>query len=184
VFAGSRAGVDPEFAVVARDLGAQLAQRHVGLVYGGGSVGLMGLMADAVLAGGGEVIGVIPEGLFHSEVGHAGVTELRQVGSMHERKALMADLSDGFIALPGGLGTLEELFEQLTWAQIGIHHKPVVALDVSGFFEPLFTLIDHAQAAGFVPRASSRLLTRARSVDEALDGLGLPAVAAKASDSR
>ncbi|MCU1345694.1 MAG: Rossman fold protein family [Acidimicrobiia bacterium] len=188
VFCGSRPGINPEFAIVARRLGRTLAERHIGLVYGGASVGLMGVVADAALEAGGEVIGVIPRGVLRSEVGHAGITDLRVVGSMHERKALMAELSDGFIALPGGLGTFEELFEQLTWAYLGISAKPIVALDVAGFFQPLFALLDHADAGGFLGAGATDLITRAQSVDEALAALALAPESQlwepKASDSR
>jgi uncharacterized protein (TIGR00730 family) len=168
VFAGSSLGVDPEFAAVAHELGQELARRTIALVYGGASAGLMGVMADAALAAGGEVIGVIPHGVLRSEAGHPGLSDLRVVGSMHERKALMAELGDGFVALPGGLGTLEELIEQLTWAKLGIHAKPVVALDVGGFFDPLLALLARSNAAGFFDERSLALLTRVSSVDAAL----------------
>ena len=133
VFCGSSAPADPRYRDVARALGALIARRNVTLVYGGGSVGLMGELANAALAQSGRVIGVIPAGLFAREVCHTGLTELREVTSMHERKQLMYDLSDGFIALPGGLGTLEELAEVATWSQLGLHSKPVVLLNVGGF---------------------------------------------------
>src|SRR5437879_2160401 len=160
VFAGSNPGARPEYGEMARLLGHELAARGLGLVYGGSSVGLMRVVADAVLAEGGEVIGVLPRGLFRREVAHTGLTELREVGSMHERKALMADLSDGFIALPGGYGTFDELFEITTWAQIGIHRKPVGLLDVAGYFAPLLTMVQHAAAEGFVPEHHVNLLQR------------------------
>jgi uncharacterized protein (TIGR00730 family) len=127
-----------------------LASRGVGLVYGGGRVGLMGAVADAVLAGGGEVIGVIPQELVDRELAHGGLTELRVVGSLHERKALMADLSDAFVALPGGFGTLDELLEQLTWSQLGLHEKPIGLLDVREYWRPLIALARHATEEGFV----------------------------------
>jgi hypothetical protein len=137
-------GARPDYADAARTLGRLLAERGIGLVYGGASVGLMGTVADAVLAGGGEAIGVIPRTLVDREIAHRGLTELRVVSSMHERKAVMAELSDAFVALPGGLGTLEELFEVWTWAQLGLHRKPVALLDVANFFEALAAFLDHA----------------------------------------
>jgi uncharacterized protein (TIGR00730 family) len=175
VFAGSQLGVDPEFAVVAGQLGQALAERDIGLVYGGASRGLMGVVADAALAAGGEVVGVLPQSLEHVEIGHSGLSELRVVGSMHERKALMAELSMGFIALPGGLGTFEELFEQMTWSKLGIHAKPVVALNVGGFFDPVVALLDHARRGGFLAVDSADLVTTATSVEEALNRLELAA---------
>ena len=136
VFCGSNVGRDPAYRRLTESLGRTLARRGVGLVFGGGRVGLMGALADAALAAGGEVIGVLPKALMEREIGHRGLTELRIVGSMHERKALMADLADGFVALPGGIGTLEELFEVWTWAQLGLHAKPCGLLDTDGFFAP------------------------------------------------
>ncbi|HEU0076940.1 MAG TPA: TIGR00730 family Rossman fold protein [Longimicrobiaceae bacterium] len=150
VFCGSSPGVRPGYAAAARAMGTLLAERGIGVVYGGGKVGLMGVVADAALAAGGEVVGVIPEGLVAREVGHAGVTELRVVRTMHERKALMADLSDAFVALPGGFGTWEEYFEVLTWAQLGIHPKPCGLLNVERYYEPFLAMMDHAAAEGFV----------------------------------
>jgi uncharacterized protein (TIGR00730 family) len=150
VFCGSSSGSRPAYAAAARALGEALARRGLGLVTGGGRVGLMGVIADASMGAGGEVIGVIPEALAAKEVAHAGPTELRVVGSMHERKAMMAELSDGFVALPGGFGTLEEFFEVLTWAQLGLHPKPCALLNVAGFYAPLLALLDHAVAEGFV----------------------------------
>jgi uncharacterized protein (TIGR00730 family) len=142
VFCGSSPGADPVFEAAARCMGRTLAAAGIGLVFGGGSVGLMGAVADAALAAGGDAIGVIPRSLWEREIGYTGLTDLRIVGSMHERKALMADLSDGFIALPGGIGTLEELFEVWTWAQLGVHAKPVDLLNVAGFFDPLLAFLD------------------------------------------
>jgi uncharacterized protein (TIGR00730 family) len=150
VFSGSSSGVDPAYALAAAELGHALAVRGIGLVYGGASVGLMGAVADAALAAGGEVIGVIPRALFDKEIGHAGLSELRVVDSMHERKALMAELSDGFIALPGGAGTLEELFEVWTWAQLGYHREPCALLDVAGYYAQLTAFLDHVVTEGFV----------------------------------
>jgi uncharacterized protein (TIGR00730 family) len=157
VFCGSNAGSDPTYTDAARNLGQLLAREGVGLVYGGGSVGLMGEVADAVLAAGGEVIGVIPHALWAREVGHRGLTEIRIVDTMHERKAMMADLSDAFIALPGGLGTLEEIFEIWTWAQLGLHAKPVGFLDVNGFYAPLMQFLDRAVRERFL-RAEHRAI--------------------------
>jgi len=150
VFCGSSAGARLEYAQAARAMGTLLAERGIGLVYGGGRVGLMGVVADAVLAAGGEAVGVIPEALMRREVGHVALTELHVVGSMHERKAMMADLSDGFIAMPGGYGTFEEFCEVLTWAQLGIHPKPCGLLNVAGYYAPLLAMFDHAVAEGFV----------------------------------
>lgn len=150
VFCGSSPGAKPVFAAAARALGERLVERNLGLVYGGGNVGLMGVLADTVLARGGEVIGVIPESLVAWEVAHRGLSDLRIVDSMHTRKALMADLAGGFIALPGGLGTLEELLEICTWAQLGLHQKPIGLLDVDGFFAPLFALLDRAVEERFL----------------------------------
>ena len=150
VFCGSNAGRDPLYVDAARNLGQLFAREGVGLVYGGGSVGLMGEVADAVLAAGGEVTGVIPHALWAREVGHRGLTDIRIVDTMHERKAMMADLADAFIALPGGLGTLEEIFEIWTWAQLGLHAKPVGFLDVNGFYAPLMEFLDQAVREKFL----------------------------------
>jgi uncharacterized protein (TIGR00730 family) len=168
VYCGSNSGSVPAFTEAAESLGATLARRGIGLVYGGGNVGLMGALADAVLAEGGEVIGVIPEHLERAEVAHHGVTRLEVVASMHERKARMSDLADGFIALPGGFGTLDELMEMLTWTQLGLQAKPTVLLDVEGFFGPLFVLFDQAVESGFVRPAHRMLAQRAVTVDEAV----------------
>jgi uncharacterized protein (TIGR00730 family) len=150
VFCGSAAGRRPVYAAAARALATTLVDRGLGLVYGGGSVGLMGILADAVLAAGGEVIGVLPRGLARRELAHHGLSELHVVGSMHERKALMAELADGFVGLPGGLGTLEEVLEILTWAQLGIHRKPVGLVDVEGYWAGLLALLRHAVGEGFI----------------------------------
>jgi uncharacterized protein (TIGR00730 family) len=151
VFCGSREGSSPSYVEAARCMGKTLARRGLGMVYGGGRVGLMGAVADAALGEGGEVVGVIPEALLAREIAHADLTKLHVVGTMHERKKLMAELSDGFVALPGGYGTLEEFMEVLSWAQLRIHEKPCALLDVNGFWEPLSTLFDEAVAEGFVP---------------------------------
>ena len=150
VFCGANAGRDPVYRAAAQALGALLAREGVGLVYGGASIGLMGAVADAARAAGGEVIGVIPRALMKREIAHAGLADLRVVGSMHERKALMAELADGFIALPGGVGTLEELFEVWTWVHLGLHHKPCALLDVAGFYSGLARFLDHVEAEGFL----------------------------------
>ena len=150
VFCGSNAGTRPAYTEAARALGAELVSRGLGLVYGGASVGLMGVLADTVLAGGGEVIGVIPRPLGSREVAHTGLSDLRVVGSMHERKATMESLADGFISLPGGLGTLEETLEILTWAYLGIHRKPVGVLNIAGYYDGLLRLLTHAMREGFV----------------------------------
>ncbi|HEX8363038.1 MAG TPA: TIGR00730 family Rossman fold protein [Longimicrobium sp.] len=169
VFCGSSAGSRPVYAEAARATGRLLAERGIGLVYGGGNVGLMGEVADAVLAAGGEVTGVIPRQLMEREVGHRGLTELHVVGTMHERKALMADLADGFIALPGGFGTLDELCEVLTWSQLGIHAKPCGVLDVDGYFRALLALFDHAVAEGFVRPAHRALVLEATTPEVLLE---------------
>ncbi|WP_414472825.1 TIGR00730 family Rossman fold protein [Microvirga sp. M2] len=150
VFCGSSAGQDPVYVETARVLGETLARNGIELVYGGASVGLMGAVADAVLAAGGRVVGVMPQSLVDKEIAHAGLSDLRVVGSMHERKALMAELSDGFIALPGGLGTFEELFEVWTWAQLGYHKKPCALLNAAGFYDKLADFLDDVVERGFI----------------------------------
>lgn len=150
VFCGANSGHDPRYMKAAAALGRSIAQAGLGLVYGGASIGLMGAVADAALAEGGEVIGVIPQTLVAREVAHHGLSDLRIVTSMHERKALMADLSDGFIALPGGVGTLEELFEVWTWSHLGLHRKPCALLDVDGFYRGLSGFLDHVDREGFL----------------------------------
>ena len=151
-------GADPAYRLAAQALGRTLAERGVGLVYGGASVGLMGVVADAALAAGGEVVGVMPEALVAREIAHPGLTALRVVQTMHERKAVMAAESDGFVALPGGIGTLEELFEVWTWAQLGIHAKPCGVLDVGGYYAPLLAFLDRGVAEGFVRPAQRAAL--------------------------
>ncbi|MBI4516023.1 MAG: TIGR00730 family Rossman fold protein [Deltaproteobacteria bacterium] len=158
VFCGSSPGARPAYAGAAVELSACLVRRGIELVYGGGNVGLMGILADAMLARGGHVIGVIPESLRALEVAHVGLPDLRVVESMHGRKALMADLADGFIALPGGLGTLEELFEVATWRQLGLHDKPLGLLNVGGYFDPLIALLDHAVSERFLRPEHRQLL--------------------------
>jgi uncharacterized protein (TIGR00730 family) len=168
VFCGSKVGNNPAYAESARALGTALARRGIGLVYGGGHIGLMGTAADAALAAGGEVIGVIPQGMVEQELAHRQLTELRIVRTMHERKALMAELSDAFIALPGGYGTLDETFEILTWAQLGLHAKPVGMWNVAGFFDPLLAWVAQAVRDGFVSERNRGLLRVVASVEEVL----------------
>jgi uncharacterized protein (TIGR00730 family) len=158
VYCGSREGDRPAYREAAETLGRLIATSGIGIVYGGASVGLMGTVADAAIDAGGEVIGIIPEALLARELGHQRLTELRVVASMHVRKAMMEQLSDGFIALPGGLGTFEELFEILTWSQLGFHDKPIGVLNVDGYYDGLLDFLDHAVAAGFVPRAQRHVL--------------------------
>lgn len=158
VFCGSSPGVDPRYLAAARELGHALASGGVRLVYGGASVGLMGAVADAALQAGGDVVGIIPEALERKEVAHRGLPDLRIVHSMHERKALMAELSDGFVALPGGVGTLEELFEVWTWGQLGYHTKPCAIYNVAGFYTGLMAFLDHATAAGFMRPGTREML--------------------------
>lgn len=171
MFCGSSTPPDERYVQAARRLGHRLAERGLHLVYGGGRVGLMGAVADACLERGGRVTGVIPVGLFSREVGHTGVTELIEVGSMHERKQRMYDLADGFVALPGGLGTLEELAEAATWSQLGLHRKPVVLLDVGSFWTPLLSLLDTMVDAGLLKPANRRLVQWAGDPDSALAAL-------------
>ena len=171
VFCGSSPGNRPVYAEAARATGRLLAERGIGLVYGGGNVGLMGEVADAVMAAGGEVTGVIPKALLEREVGHRGLTTLHVVGTMHERKALMVDLSDGFVALPGGYGTLDELCEALTWSQLGIHARPCGVLNVDGYFDALLALFDHAVREGFVREAHRRLVLEAAEAAALLEAM-------------
>jgi uncharacterized protein (TIGR00730 family) len=171
VFCGSSPGNDPRYLEAARATGRLLAERGLGLVYGGGSVGLMGAVADAALAAGGEVIGVIPQVLAIRELAHRSLTTLHVVGSMHERKALMAELADGFVALPGGMGTLEELSEVLTWAQLGLHRRPVGLLDVAGYYRPLAQFFDQAVTAGFLRPAHRQLLLVGEAPGPLVDAL-------------
>lgn len=158
VYAGSSPGAGPAYADAAAALARTLAARGIGVVYGGGKVGLMGALADAALDAGAEVIGVMPQALIDREIGHAGLTELRVVDTMHERKALMAELADAFVALPGGTGTLEELVEAFTWTQLGVHVKAVGLLDVAGYYGPLTRFLDHAVAERFLKEEHRRAL--------------------------
>jgi uncharacterized protein (TIGR00730 family) len=179
VFCGSSFGNAPAYLKAARDLGTLIASRQMKLIYGGASVGLMGAVADAALAAGGEVEGVLPKALEEKELAHRGLARLHVVSSMHERKAKMAELSDGFIALPGGAGTLEEIFEIWTWAQLGFHKKPAGFLDVNGYFEGLRTFIDHAVAEGFMRAAHRDILTfstRGEDLLEALENYEAPSI--------
>jgi uncharacterized protein (TIGR00730 family) len=171
IFCGSSTGTRSEYAETARAMGQALLRRGIGLVYGGGCVGLMGLVADAVMGGGGEVIGVIPEALVTRELAHGDITQLIVVHSMHERKAKMAELSDAFIALPGGYGTFEEFCEILTWAQLGLHRKPCGILNVNDYYEPLLRLFDNAVAEGFLRPANRRLVIEERDPTRLLDML-------------
>jgi len=169
VFCGSQQGGRPEYAEAVRALGRLLAERDLTLVYGGGGIGLMGQLADAALDAGGEVIGVLPEALGLREVGHRRLADLRIVASMHERKALMAELSDAFIAAPGGLGTLDELFEILTWRQLELHTKPCGLLDVSGYFDSLVAFLDASVEEGFIRSKHRQLLLRSERCDDLID---------------
>ena len=171
VFAGSAPGYRPEYAEAARELAHELGRRRLGLVYGGGSIGLMGVLADSALGVGIEVIGVIPRAIASKELAHAGLTELRRVTTMHERKATMASLVDGFVALPGGLGTFEETLEMLTWSQLGVHVKPVGVLNVAGYYDGLLRWLSHAASEGFVRRENLALLLFGDTPAELLDAL-------------
>ncbi|MVW71431.1 TIGR00730 family Rossman fold protein [Bordetella sp. 15P40C-2] len=157
VYCGSNAGNRPDYIEAARALAREMVRRDIGLVYGGASVGIMGAVADAVLAEGGRAVGIIPESLMRKEIGHRELTELHIVGSMHERKTMMAERSDGFIALPGGAGTLEELFETWTWAQLGMHQKPCGMLNIAGYYDQLAGFLDHAVQESFI-RAEHRAM--------------------------
>jgi uncharacterized protein (TIGR00730 family) len=172
VFCGSSSGLRPEYAAAAASFGRLLSESGIRIVYGAGNVGLMGVLADAALAAGGEVIGVIPQMLVDRELAHPGLTDLRIITSMHERKALMAELSDAFVALPGGLGTYEELCEVLTWAQLGIHHKPCGCLNVLGYYDSLARLLDHAVSEGFLAPDQRRILVSSDQPEELLTLLG------------
>ncbi|MFN7948205.1 MAG: TIGR00730 family Rossman fold protein [Blastocatellia bacterium] len=169
VFCGSSDGARPEYAAGARALAATLTSRKIGLVYGGSNVGLMKIIADEMMRAGSEVIGVIPESLVRWEVAHESLTQLHIVSSMHERKALMADLSDGFIAMPGGFGTFEEFCEIITWAQLGIHRKPCGLLNVAGYYDALLAMFDHATREQFVRPQYRRMVLEADAPDRLLD---------------
>ena len=171
VFAGSSPGVLAAYADCATTLGRELASQGIAVVYGGAQVGLMGLLADTALAAGGTVIGVIPQALIDREIGHTGLTELHVVGSMHERKALMAELADSFVALPGGAGTLEELIETYTWLQLGLHSKPLGLLNVSGYYDALLAFLDHAVHERFLTQEHRAMLLTADTPEALLDRL-------------
>jgi uncharacterized protein (TIGR00730 family) len=171
VYAGSAPGANSEYAEASRAIVSELARRGSNVVYGGGSLGLMGVLADAALENGGEVTGVIPRFLDDREVGHNGVTDLRVVETMHERKMLMADLADAFLVLPGGIGTLEEVIEMLSWSQLGLHRKPIGLFDVDGFWGPLVALLDHMTAEQFVGSDHRRLLLSSSDPTELLDAM-------------
>jgi uncharacterized protein (TIGR00730 family) len=171
VYCGSSLGANPRHAEAARQFGDELAGHGIRLVYGGGRIGLMGQIADAVLAGGGQVIGVIPEHLQVQEKGHHGVTELHVVASMHERKNLMFELSDAFVILPGGFGTLDEAFEMLTWRQLQLHDKPILFLDIDGYWTLLDKLVDHFIAEGFARESSRRLFMMVTAVEDIIPAL-------------
>ena len=179
VYCGSSMGSDPAFADAARGIGAAMAERGIGLVYGGGRLGLMGVVADSVLAAGGEAYGVIPQALIDLEVAHVGLTELHIVTSMHERKAKMTELTDAFVALPGGIGTLDELFEAWTWNALGYHAKPFALLNVAGFWDAMIGFLDTASACGFMSPARRAQLLVASEIGEALDMLDAAARAAE-----
>ena len=180
VYCGSRDGLDPAHLAAAREVGRQIGARGWRLVYGGGHTGLMGAVADAALAAGAEVIGIIPDRLIERELGHGGVTELQVVGSMHERKHKMAEQSDAFLALPGGIGTMEEIFEVWTWRQLGYHHKALGLLNVGGYYDDLLRFIDRSQAGGFLWPDVQALLQVDTDIGKLLDGLAAEAADLKA----
>jgi uncharacterized protein (TIGR00730 family) len=171
VFCGSSPGANVQYAAVTKQLGGILARRGLSLVYGGGNVGLMGVLADAVMNDGGHVIGVIPQSLVDLEVAHTGLPDLRVVDSMHERKALMADLADGFVALPGGIGTLEEFCEILTWAQLGLHQKPCGLINLAGYFNHLLAFLDHSVSERFLRSEHRSMVLVAADPETLLDHL-------------
>ena len=169
VFCGSSPGASPIYAEAAAEVGRALARRQIGLVYGGGNIGLMGILANATLSAGGTAHGVISRGLFEREIAHLGLTSLEVVGSMHERKLRMAELADGFLALPGGIGTFEEIFEQWTWAQLGIHAKPCGFLNTAGYFDPLLAMIERMRAEDFVNEAHVRMALIDDEIERLID---------------
>lgn len=180
VYCGSSMGTNPRFAEVARSLGAEMAARGIGLVYGGGRLGLMGVVADAVLEAGGEVYGVIPQALVDLEVAHSGCTELHLVDTMHERKAMMTDLTDAFVAIPGGIGTLDELFEAWSWNALGYHAKPFALLNVDGFWDGMITFLDTVTTSGFMSPARRAQLLVADEIEDVFDRLDAAIGAAEA----
>jgi len=171
VFCGSASGGRPAYEQAAREVGKELAQRKIRLIYGGGKVGMMGALAEGCLSAGGEVVGVIPGALVNREMAHHGINDLIIVESMHERKARMSDLADGFLTLPGGFGTFEEMFEVLTWAQLGFHPKPCGLLNIEGYFDPLLTMLDHAVSEGFLKLENRELLVTASQADLVIECL-------------
>ena len=177
VFCGSAPGARPSYSRAAQDLGRELAQAGITLVYGGGRLGLMGIVADAVLANGGRVIGVIPRMLIERELAHPGLTRQHVVTTMHERKTLMAELSDGFLGLPGGMGTFDELVEIVTWAQLGLHAKPVVLANIEDYFRPLYAMLDFAVQEGFVTPVSRARWRNAESVEQVMQILSKEGIA-------
>jgi uncharacterized protein (TIGR00730 family) len=181
VFCGSSFGSNPAYSRAAEHLGESFTDGNIELVYGGATVGLMGLLADAVLQGGGRVTGVIPQALVEKEIAHTGLTDLRVVSSMHERKAIMADLADAFIALPGGFGTLEEFCEVLTWSQLGLHRKNCGLLNLNGYYDGLLSLFDHAVAEGFLKAANRKLVQSDSDPDRLINAVlsAVPVVEAK-----
>jgi uncharacterized protein (TIGR00730 family) len=172
VYCGSSMGTNPRFAELARDLGTEMARRGIGLVYGGGRLGLMGVVADAVMEAGGEAYGVIPQALVDLEVAHTGLTELHLVPDMHSRKALMTELTDAFVAIPGGVGTFDELFEAWSWNALGYHAKPFAILNVDGFWDSMITFLDHVTVSGFMSPARRAQLLVADGIDDAIEQLG------------
>lgn len=175
VYCGSSRGINPAFVPLARELGKQMAERRIRLVYGGGRVGLMGACADGVMAHGGEVIGIIPQHLQDREIGHAGLTELKVVDNMHTRKRMMFDHSDAFIVLPGGLGTLEEFFEVVTWRQLGMHDKPIIVLNADGYWDNLVGMIDRIIDDGFAQASARQYFSVVNSIGRLFDLLAAPA---------
>ncbi|MBX3041744.1 MAG: TIGR00730 family Rossman fold protein [Bdellovibrionaceae bacterium] len=171
LFCGSRPGTNPNHGAAARELGEKLAEQGITLVYGGGHVGLMGMAADAALSKGGQVVGVIPQGLVDAEAAHQGLTTLHVTKTMHERKAMMENLSDAFVAMPGGFGTLDELCEIITWAQLKIHSKPIFLMNVNGYFDAFHEFLQHSVRDGFIGRDCMRLFSIIQSPDELLQRL-------------
>jgi uncharacterized protein (TIGR00730 family) len=184
VFAASTPGLDDRYRAAAASVGRLLAHEGIRLVYGGAAVGLMGIMADAALGAGGAVVGVIPRGLFSREVPHPALSELVEVESMHERKRTMFDLSDAFVALPGGLGTFEELFEVVSWAHLGIHDKPIATFDVDDFWQPMRALVEHAVSVGFIRPSRLDLIANVARLEDLLPVLRAYDFAAAATNSR
>ncbi|MDD3181739.1 MAG: TIGR00730 family Rossman fold protein [Alphaproteobacteria bacterium] len=171
IYCGSSVHVAPAYKQIAHNVGTALARHNLRMIFGGGSIGLMGITADAALAAGGEVIGIIPEHIRSHEIQHTGLTELVVVDSMHIRKSLMAERSDAFVALPGGFGTIEELFEILTWKQIGLHTKPILIYNASGFWDPMLELIDHVITTNFAPQNNRRIFTVVTTPEEMIDAI-------------